>query len=183
MFVILDRDGVINYDSENYIKSPAEWKAIPGSLEAIAALKKSGTKVVIASNQSGLGRGYFSLKTLHEIHQKLQLELHALNTSLDGIYFCSHHPDQNCECRKPKPGLLQQISRDFSIDLQQAIVIGDSYRDIQAAKAVHAKPYLVLTGKGAQTYQRYQQQLADVAVFDDLRAVVTELLRGFSLRS
>src|SRR3989344_4486862 len=113
MLVILDRDGVVNYESPTYIKSPEEWRALPGSLEAIATLNAAGHKVVVATNQSGIGRGYYSLATLEAIHQKMKEELARAGGCIEGIYFCPHIPEENCECRKPKPGLLLQIANDF----------------------------------------------------------------------
>lgn len=151
MLVILDRDGVINYDSEDYIKSPAEWLPIPGSLAAIAQLNAAGHYVVVATNQSGIARGYYSLKTLTAIHHEMHNQLKAINGYVDGIYFCPHHPDENCGCRKPKPGLLLQIKRDFPDAFSNAIFIGDSLKDIQAAKAARCASALVKTGNGEAT--------------------------------
>lgn len=167
MFVILDRDGVINYDL-NYIKSPAEWIAIPESLDAIVQLKKQGCKVVVATNQSGIARHFFSIEALNSIHQKMQNELLKKGAQLDGIYYCPHHPDDNCDCRKPKIGLLKKIAQDFMINLKDAFFVGDSISDIQAAQAAHCKPVLVLTGKGQDTYKNYSNLLNDVLVVPDL---------------
>lgn len=141
--IILDRDGVINFDSPDYIKSPEEWHAIPGSLEAIAILNKAGFKVAVATNQSGVGRGYYDLVMLERIHRKMHAELEKVGGHLDALFFCPHHPDANCTCRKPKPGLLIQISEYLGIPLNQAIMIGDSPRDIEAAKAAGAKSILI----------------------------------------
>ncbi len=133
--VILDRDGVINVDSDDYIKSPEEWHAIPGSLEAIAKLNKAGYKVAIATNQSGVGRGYYSLETLEQIHKKMFTYMEKVGARVDALFFCPHKPDDNCNCRKPKPGLLQQISDFLKIDLKNAIMIGDTDKDSGAADA------------------------------------------------
>lgn len=141
--LILDRDGVINQDSPQYIKSPAEWHAIPGSLEAIADLNRAGIKVVVASNQSGVGRGYFTAETLALIHKKMVTELAKLGGHLDGIYYCPHHPATNCNCRKPKPGLLLNILHDFKIEPKDTLVVGDSLRDIEAAQASGCDSVLV----------------------------------------
>jgi len=175
VIVILDRDGVINQDSEHYIKSPEEWQPIPGSLEAIAALKHAGHQVYVASNQSGVGRGLFSLLTLQAIHDKMQQKLQSYQASVDGIYFCPHSPEDGCDCRKPKPGLLQQMARERALDLTAAVMIGDSLRDIEAAKALAVPAILVLTGKG-----RTQQALvsAEVPIYPDLAAAVQALLRS-----
>lgn len=166
MLVILDRDGVINEDSPHYIKSPEEWRAIPGSLEAIAALNQAGHRVVVASNQSGVGRGYFSVSQLLAIHRKMQLELARVGGYLDGVYFCPHRNEDHCHCRKPRPGMLIQIGKDFEVDLPtQAVFIGDSLRDIQAGEAVHCPTYLVRTGNGAQTMTLGLKQ---IQVYTDL---------------
>lgn len=152
--ILLDRDGVINYDSDDYIKSPDEWLPIASSITAIAQLKQAGHRVVIVSNQSGVGRGYFSEDTLTAIHEKMQQTLAAENAELDGIYYCPHAPEANCSCRKPKPGLLQQALNDFQTSPADALLIGDSLRDLQAAAAIHIPSILVLTGKGDKTRQQ-----------------------------
>ncbi len=149
--VILDRDGVINHDSASYIKSPEEWKPIPGSLEAIALLNQAGYRVLIATNQSGVGRGLFDMATLNAIHDKMHRALSQAGGRVDGIFYCPHAQDAGCSCRKPRPGLLDEISRRFGVSLEGVPVIGDSLRDLQAAAAVGAQPVLVLTGKGKKT--------------------------------
>ncbi len=149
--IILDRDGVINQDSDAFIKSPDEWIPLPGSLEAIARLCQTGYRIVVATNQSGLARGLFNLDTLSAIHAKMETAIHEHGGRLAGIYHCPHGPDDACNCRKPKPGLLLQLAQDLDIDLSQALAVGDSLRDLQAATAVGAQPVLVLTGKGTQT--------------------------------
>jgi D-glycero-D-manno-heptose 1,7-bisphosphate phosphatase len=149
--VILDRDGVINYDSAEFIKKPDEWKPIPGSLEAIARLNQAGYRVVIATNQSGVGRGLLDIVTLNAIHDKMAAALSKVGGRVDAIFFCPHPLDAGCSCRKPKPGLLEDIGRRFNIDMTGVPVIGDALRDLQAAAAVGAKPILVLTGKGKRT--------------------------------
>lgn len=167
MLVILDRDGVINEDSPDYIKSPAEWRPIPGSLAAIAALNRAGHRIVVATNQSGVSRGFFSLATLLTIHRKMAAALAKEGGSLDGIYFCPHSGN-HCPCRKPNPGMLQQIAADFHADLTcEAWLIGDSLRDIQTAQAIHCKSALVKTGKGAQTFAN-GEGLANVPVYENL---------------
>ena len=149
--VILDRDGVINHDSTSYIKSPAEWKPIPGSLEAIALLNQAGYRVLVATNQSGIGRGLFDMATLNAIHDKMHRALGLAGGRIDGIFYCPHAQDAGCNCRKPKPGLLEEIGRRFGVSLEGVPFIGDSLRDIEAALAVGAQPVLVLTGKGKKT--------------------------------
>ena len=170
MLIILDRDGVINHESEEYIKSPDEWIPIEGSLEAIARLKKAGHIVVIATNQSGVGRGYYSIATLEKIHAKMQQWLADLGGHIDKIYFCPHAPRDGCNCRKPRPGMLFAIAKDFPDEYKNAIFIGDSLRDVQAAQAVNIEPMLVRTG--------YGDSAAGVALYDDLAAAVDHLLKS-----
>ena len=171
--VILNRDGVINHDSDDYIKSVEEWKPIDGSIEAISRLKKAGYLVTVVSNQSGIGRGYFDLETLQQMHDKLAALLAQRGTELDGIYYCPHLPTDNCLCRKPKPGMMLQIARDFKIDFKDSVLVGDSMIDIQMARLVGAKPVLVKTGKGLKTLDRYGP-LEAVSVFDNLGKFVRE---------
>ena len=149
--VILDRDGVINYDSAEYIKKPEQWKPIPGSLEAIARLNQASYRVVVATNQSGVGRGLLDVATLNAIHDKMHKALIQAGGRIDAVFYCPHAQDANCGCRKPKPGLLEDIARRFNVDLSGVPCVGDSLRDLQAAAQVAAQPILVLTGKGKQT--------------------------------
>ena len=149
--VILDRDGTINQDSDQYIKSPLEWKPIPGSLEAIARLTQGGWRCVVATNQSGIARGLFDMATLNAIHTEMHRVVNLAGGRIDAVFFCPHAADSNCECRKPKPGLLREISSRMGVELAGVPMIGDSLRDVEAAAAVGAKPYLVLTGKGRKT--------------------------------
>ena len=169
MLIILDRDGVINYDSDHYIKSPDEWQAIPGSLARIAEWKRAGHQVVVATNQSGIARGLYSDSVLQEIHQKMQTQLAEHGAELDGIYYCPHHPDDHCACRKPEPGLLLQIKQDFDADLSQALLVGDSLRDLQAAEQVGCPACLVRTGKGERTLAAHT---ISTPVFDALATVI-----------
>ena len=145
--VILDRDGVINEDSDDFIKSPAEWRPIPGSLEAIVKLKHAGFRVAVASNQSGLARGLFDYDTLFAIHDKMTRMLADIGTQLDGIFFCPHGPDDGCACRKPGTGLLDDIARRFGVSIKGVPFIGDSDTDMQAAQSAGARPIFVRTGK------------------------------------
>ena len=149
--VILDRDGTINHDSAQHIKSPAEWKPIKGSLEAIARLTQAGWRVVVATNQSGIGRGLFDMATLNAIHDTMHRAVHQAGGRIDAIFFCPHAGDSNCACRKPKPGMLLEIARRMNVELDGVPMVGDSLRDLQAAAAAGARPVLVLTGKGKQT--------------------------------
>lgn len=166
MLIILDRDGVINIDSPDYIKSPEEWIPIPGSIEAIAQLSKKHT-VVIATNQSGINRGLFSLDALNKIHEKMIKQINAAGGKLTGIYFCPHTPTENCDCRKPKPGMLLQIQKDFNVKNTDMIYVGDSVKDYEAAKAVGCKFILVKTGNGEKTFEKVYNLIS----FDNLLAM------------
>jgi len=175
--IILDRDGVINQDSDQFIKSPAEWKAIHGSLSAIAKLNRAGFIVVVATNQSGIARGYFSAETLKSIHQKMENEIAAHHGKLAGIFICPHGPEDNCSCRKPKSGLLLEIAKKFNVKPEEMLSIGDSMRDILAAQACGARAILVKTGKGAKTIASATNEF-NVPVFDDLAAAADAILQG-----
>lgn len=146
--VILDRDGTINEDSDQYIKSPSEWKPIRGSLDAIARLTQGGWRIVVATNQAGIARGLFDMATLNAIHAEMHRAVSLAGGRIDAIFFCPHAADSHCECRKPKPGLLREIASRMDVELAGVPMIGDSLRDVEAAAAAGAKPYLVLTGKG-----------------------------------
>lgn len=175
--IILDRDGVINQDSAQFIKSPEEWKPIPGSLEAISRLAEAGYRIVVATNQSGVGRGLFDMDTLNAIHDKMIKSLSAVGGRIDAIFFCPHAADSTCECRKPNPGMFREIATRFNVDLQGMPTVGDSLRDLQAGAAVGCAPYLVLTGKGEKTAS--EPGLPEgTKVFPDLTAVANHLL-GF----
>lgn len=166
-FVIIDRDGVINYDSDEYIKTPEEWQPIPGSLEAIALLNRCGFRVLVVTNQSGVGRGLYDLATLQRIHAKLHHALAAVGGHIEEILFCPHHPDENCLCRKPKPGLLYAIQEKYHIDFAKTFFIGDSIADIKVAREVGCNPILVLTGKGEKALADYPE-LLEIPYFADL---------------
>ncbi|HQX05411.1 MAG TPA: D-glycero-beta-D-manno-heptose 1,7-bisphosphate 7-phosphatase [Zoogloea sp.] len=172
--IVLDRDGVINFDSDQFIKSPEEWKPIPGSLEAIARLNEAGWRVVVASNQSGVGRGLFDMDTLNAINEKMTKALGQVSGRLDAIFFCPHAADSPCSCRKPKPGMFVGIAARFNVDLKGMPVVGDSLRDLQAGVAVGCRPYLVKTGKGSKTV--LDPALPEgTEIFPDLAAVVAHL--------
>jgi D-glycero-D-manno-heptose 1,7-bisphosphate phosphatase len=173
--VILDRDGVINEDSDEFIKSPDEWQPIPGSLEAITRLNQANYRVVIATNQSGLARGLYTLDDLNQIHQKMIYQLENVGGIIDAIFFCPHAPNQECKCRKPRPGLFYDLANRLSISLTNVPVVGDSLRDLQAAIAAGAQPCLVLTGKGQQTLTQ-MEGFNDVPIYDDLAGFVDDLL-------
>ena len=172
--IVLDRDGVINLDSDQFIKKPEEWKPIPGSLEAIARLNESGWRVIVASNQSGVGRGLFDMDTLNAINEKMTKALGQVGGRLDAIFFCPHTADSTCDCRKPKPGMFLQIAERFNAEMKGVPVVGDSLRDLQAGVAVGCRPYLVLTGKGSKT--KSDPDLPEgTQIFPDLAAVVAQL--------
>ncbi|HSH73213.1 MAG TPA: D-glycero-beta-D-manno-heptose 1,7-bisphosphate 7-phosphatase [Methylophilaceae bacterium] len=149
--VILDRDGVINVDSPHYIKSPSEWVPIPGSLEAIALLNQSGYRVAIATNQSGISRGIYDMTTLNAIHDKMHRALGLLGGRIDALFYCPHANEHLCDCRKPKSGMFEEISRRFSMDIEGVPCVGDSLRDLVAGAKLGGKPILVRTGKGEET--------------------------------
>ena len=172
--VILDRDGVINEDSEDYVKSPAQWVPLPGSLEAIARLNQAQYRVVVATNQSGVAQGLLDVDTLHTIHLKMNGMLTRIGGRIEAVFFCPHGPDDGCACRKPKPGLFLEITRRLRTNLRGVPAVGDSLRDISAARTAGAQPVLVLTGKGMNTLAS-DELTDDVAVYDDL-ASFSELL-------
>jgi D-glycero-D-manno-heptose 1,7-bisphosphate phosphatase len=178
--VILDRDGVINEDSDAYIRSVAEWLPIPGSLEAIARLSQAGWRVFLASNQSGLGRGLFDYDALAAVHARLHAAITALGGQIEGIAFAPEHPDQATEMRKPNPGMLRDIARRLQVTLDEVPFVGDSLGDIQAARAAGARPVLVRTGKGQRTES--EQDAAGVPVYDDLASVASALLAASDQR-
>lgn len=173
--IILDRDGVINHDSDAFIKSPDEWQSLPGSTDAIARLSRNGWRVIIATNQSGVGRGLFSMNTLNAIHAKLRREVAAAGGLIDAIFMCPHHPDDGCDCRKPRPGLFHDIARRYETSLIGVPTVGDTLRDLQAGIHAGCNPWLVLTGKGQNTLN--QGDLPEgTQVRDNLAAVVDTLL-------
>ena len=173
--VILDRDGTINEDSAEFVKSPHEWMPLPGALEAIAGLNHAGWHVVIASNQSGLGRGLFDVSTLNAIHGKMHQMLAAVGGRVDAVFYCPHAPDEGCHCRKPEPGLFEQIGERYGLDLCHVPALGDSARDVRAAVTAGCEPHLVLTGKGVayrepsmrDTLPKQVRVHADLAAFAD----------------
>ncbi|QRY80550.1 D-glycero-beta-D-manno-heptose 1,7-bisphosphate 7-phosphatase [Pseudomonas sp. PDNC002] len=172
--LILDRDGVINQDSDDYIKSLAEWIPIPSAISAIARLSKAGWTVAVATNQSGIARGYYDLATLEGMHQRLRELVMEQGGQLGIIVFCPHGPDEGCDCRKPKPGMLRQIAQHYGADLKGVWFVGDSRGDLDAALAVDSQPVLVKTGKGERTLAKPVPE--STLVFDDLAAVADHLL-------
>ena len=177
-WVILDRDGVINEDSDDFIKSPEEFKIIDGSLEGMSALNHAGYNIVIITNQSGVGRGLFSIDTLNAIHQKLLAECQRHMIQIDAIFFCPHHPDDGCDCRKPKPGLFLDMAERTGANLKETFAIGDSWRDIEAAKTAQARPILVKTGKGQNTTAAHKQEIEkqSIPVFANLHEAAQAII-------
>ena len=174
--VVLDRDGVINRDSDNFIKSPDEWLPLPGSAEAIARLNDAGYTVAVATNQSGIGRQLYDEDMLAAIHAKMRRHVAAAGGKIDKIVYCPHLPGAGCDCRKPSPGLLLQLQDHYGVDMHGIPVVGDSERDLRAAMAVGARPRLVLTGNGKKTLAAMESTGESVAVFQDLSAAVDSLL-------
>ncbi len=179
--VILDRDGTINEDRDDFVKSPDEWVPLPGALEAIARLNHAGWHTVVATNQSGIGRGTFDMATLNAMHVKMNQLLAKQGGRLDAVFFCPHGPAEACECRKPMPGLFTQIAERFGVDLAEVPVVGDSLRDLQAGAAVGCAPHLVRTGKAARLdaaqIEALCAQVPGTQVHDDLAAFVESLIQ------
>jgi D-glycero-D-manno-heptose 1,7-bisphosphate phosphatase len=172
--IVLDRDGVINEDSPEFIRSADQWHAIRGSLEAIALLVKAGYLVVVATNQSGIARRYFTLADLNAIHQKMIGEIEAKGGKIKGIFVCPHGPQEECLCRKPKPGLLLEIAKKLAVKPEEMLIIGDSMRDLESAKRCGARAILVKTGKGEHTFNT--QDVSEYPVFADLKEAVDFIL-------
>ncbi|EIC29630.1 MULTISPECIES: D-glycero-beta-D-manno-heptose 1,7-bisphosphate 7-phosphatase [Methylomicrobium] len=178
-YVLLDRDGVINEDSDAFIKSPEEWRPIPGSLEAIALLGSHGFKVVVITNQSGIARGLFDLSMLERIHRKMRRLAAENGGAIEAIYYCPHGPEDDCDCRKPKAGLIRAFAAEHRADLHDAVLVGDSLRDIQAAEAAGIRPILVKTGKGRKTLAANPH--LKIPVFDNLYDAANALVSGQEL--
>jgi D-glycero-D-manno-heptose 1,7-bisphosphate phosphatase len=171
--IVLDRDGVINEDSPSYIKTPDEWHPIAGSLEAIAKLKRHGYKIAIATNQSGIARHYYTKETLDLIHQKMLKQIETAGGHIDAIFICPHEPKDNCDCRKPKPGLLLQAAHQFNVKPEEILFIGDAMRDLLAAKACGATAILVKTGKGSEVLKT---EKVEVPIYNDLADAVESII-------
>ena len=182
--IVLDRDGVINQDSDDYIRSLEEWHPIPGSIEAIAALSEAGYQVAIATNQSGLSRGYFDLDELERMHAHLRQLVEERGGAIAGIFYCPHLPEEGCDCRKPGTGLLQAIESELGESPRGCFFVGDSLKDLQAARSYGCRPLLVETGKGAGTARQLRSGNADIdepgkiPIYRDLAAAATDILQG-----
>lgn len=185
--VILDRDGVINADSSEFIKTPEDWTPIPGSLESIARLCRAEYRVVIITNQSGVGRGLYTLDVMNKIHARMLELIRQKGGEIDALLFCPHAPDFGCACRKPRPGMFNELARRLKVNLNGIPSVGDSLRDLEAARAAGAQPVLVRTGKGVETLDAIQQgddeALRQVPVFDDLAAFVDHHMLGNASRA
>ncbi len=173
--IVLDRDGVINHDSDAFIKSPDEWIPIPGSLEAIARLNQAGYRVVVSTNQSGIARGLLNIMALNAIHQKMHAAAQQVGADIDAVFFCPHAADDHCDCRKPKPGMLREVAERLNVSLKGVPVVGDSLRDLQAGFVLGCAPYLVLTGKGEKTRDKGGLPPGTM-VLSNLAAVADQLL-------
>jgi D-glycero-D-manno-heptose 1,7-bisphosphate phosphatase len=180
--IVLDRDGTINEDRDDFVKSADEWVPLPGALEAIARLNHAGWHTVVATNQSGLGRGTFDMAALNSMHVKMNQMLAKQGGRVDAVFFCPHAPDEACNCRKPLPGLFQQIGERFGVSLQDVPVVGDTLRDLQAGAAVGCQPHLVLTGKGARLdaaqIEALCAQVPGTQVHADLAAFAEYMIRA-----
>ncbi|MFT5349349.1 MAG: D-glycero-D-manno-heptose 1,7-bisphosphate phosphatase [Gammaproteobacteria bacterium] len=175
--IILDRDGVINFDSDDYIKSEDEWEAIPGSLDAIARLNRASFRIVVVSNQSGLARDKFTISDLNAIHRKMHTHLSQFGGKIEAVFFCPHAPDENCACRKPELGLFHEISRRLRVPLYRTTVVGDKLSDMQAALEVKAKAILVKTGYGQAALDAGELP-EGIVVYDNLASVATSLINA-----
>jgi D-glycero-D-manno-heptose 1,7-bisphosphate phosphatase len=181
--VILDRDGVINMDRDDYVKSLAEWVPLPGSITAIARLSQAGFTVAVATNQSGIGRGLFDLDELEAMHARLIELVTEAGGEIAGIFYCPHTPDDDCQCRKPRPGLLDAIARELETEVQGAFIVGDAIRDLEAGVSRGCVPVLVKTGKGEASFTTLQQQQRDefdsLLVFDNLEDAAEHLITSY----
>lgn len=177
-FVILDRDGVINFDSPDYIRTPEAWQPIPGSIEAIARLSRAGFEVIVATNQSGLARGLFAPEDLEGMHRKLRELVAAARGRIGRIFHCPHHPDARCACRKPATGLLDEAERVYGCSVAGSPLVGDSMKDMELARAKGCLPMLVLTGNGAATHARLTSGDDDIRVFANLAAAADDILEA-----
>ncbi len=174
--ILLDRDGVVNYDSDDYIKSSKEWRPLPGSIQAISDLTQRGFRIYVITNQSGIGRGLFTVAALNRMHDKMRSLVAAKGGRIEGIYYCPHIPDDHCECRKPKVGLLRQLCAQENISTLRGVpFVGDSKSDLECAKQVDAQGILVKTGKGIRTVKQLTEPVT-VPIFEDLAAVAKNLL-------
>lgn len=176
--IILDRDGVINQDRDDFVKSADEWIPLEGSMDAIAFLTQAGYRIAVATNQSGIGRGYFTMQELTEMHSKMHRLVQQAGGQIDGIWFCPHTAADGCGCRKPRPGMVEDIMNRFGATAEELYMVGDSLRDLQAVEAVGGRAVLVLSGKGSKTLETERNNLPEnTLIFDNLLAFSQFLLR------
>ncbi len=179
--VILGRDGILNEYREDHVKSPEEWTAVPGALEAVSRLNHAGWHAVVATNQAGIGRGMIDMASVNAVHAEMNRCLTEQGARIDAVFFCPHTPEEQCECRKPLPGMMREIGARYGIDLAEVPMVGDTLRDLQAAQAAGCEPHLVLTGRAAAldeaTIRRYVEQVPRTLVHHDLAALAEFLLR------
>lgn len=178
-WIVLDRDGIINVDREDYVRSVAEWQPMPGCIEAIAALSQAGYSVVVATNQSGLSRGLLAQPALEAIHEKMLRMVTEAGGNIRDVFYCPHLPEDGCDCRKPRTGMLEAIEKKYDVSLRGATMVGDSLKDIQAARTMGCQPVLVRTGKGTQTETTtllWPKYGVDILIYDDLAAFAKSLL-------
>jgi D-glycero-D-manno-heptose 1,7-bisphosphate phosphatase len=179
--VILGRDGILNVYREDHVKAPDEWEPIPNALEAVARLNHAGWHTVIATNQAGIGRGMIDMASINAVHQRMMQRLHEVGGRLDAVFFCPHTPEDNCECRKPKPGLMKQIAQRYGIEPRTVPMVADTLRDLQAAQAAGCQPHLVLSGRAAHVDEAQLQQMLvavpQTQVHTSLAAFAEHLLR------
>ena len=179
--VILGRDGILNEYREDHVKSPQEWVAIPGALEAVARLNHAGWHAVVATNQAGIGRGMIDMATINAVHAYMNRKLMEQGGRFDAVFFCPHTPEEHCDCRKPLPGMMLDIARRYTMDLGGVPMVGDTLRDLQAAQAAGCEPHLVLSGRAAglddETLARYVEQVPGTVVHDHLGAFADHLMR------
>lgn len=178
--IVLDRDGVINYDSKDYIKTVDEWRPLPGSIEAIAALSNAGFRIAIATNQSGIGRGLYDEIALAQMHGKMRDLVEDAGGTLHTVCYCPHAPDEGCNCRKPEIGMLEQIAAQLDDSLEGCFFVGDSMKDMQAAIRFGMRPVLVRTGNGGKTETQLDRLAVDVRVYDSLLDATTDLIQSQS---
>ena len=184
--IILGRDGILNEFREDHIKSPEEWVPVPGALEAVARLNHAGWHVVVATNQSGIGRGMIDMAAVNAVHAHMLRALQALGGRIDAVFFCPHTPDDGCDCRKPLPGMAREIGRRYGVDLRQVPMVGETLRDLQAARAAGCEPHLVRSGRAkaldAAQLASLLEQVPGTFVHSDLGELATHLLEREHLR-
>jgi D-glycero-D-manno-heptose 1,7-bisphosphate phosphatase len=184
--IILGRDGILNEFREDHIKAPEEWVAVPGALEAVSRLNHAGWHVVVATNQSGIGRGMIDMAAINAVHSHMMRSLHGFGGRIDAVFFCPHTPEDQCDCRKPLPGMVLDIGRRYGVDLREVPMVGDTLRDLQAARAAGCEPHLVRSGRaaalGPAEVAELMAQVPGTFVHQDLGELATHLLQREHLR-